>query len=290
MPELGVFARCDGTTLPIVVPFDVTVQQLMEAVGKAFDKPHPPRLQFQGQDLDPDQDVADTGVSSQSMLEVLAGGIPFVHESPFDENGIFYYMGTLGKEKPYKNPSTKRKLVKAEKRPDWGSPAGRWVGRTCHYNRTDNVVEPFFQVDLRVATMMPTHYSMCFGRDVFDYLLKSWVLKGSMDGEEWDDLDRRTDNPVFRDGSQGGRKPYYHGTFDIVSKVGKPYRFFRVVGLGNWDSDQPDDEDPEAVITYLHICKFELYGLATFNGNWQEDTWGDEADGESDEGAYYADD
>jgi hypothetical protein len=47
----------------------------------------------------------------------------------------------------------------------------------------------------------PTHYSIRSRRDYNGNHLRSWTLEGSMDGQSWQELDRRDNNTVLN--SQG---------------------------------------------------------------------------------------
>lgn len=267
--SLGLFARKGTQVLAVEVDFDATVKDLMLAVSKAFQESQPRTLRYQDSILEPEMPVADTGLCSECTVEVADDDVVFIHVEPFDKNGLIYFLGSLGRTKEFENPADRR-LVKCEKDPAWGESASRWVGRTDHYNRTDIRAEPWFQVDLRVVSIAPTHYSLCFGRDCFDYILKSWSLRGSNDGETWEEVDTRKDDATFRDALQGGEKPYHHGTWEVSQERQRPYKMFRVIGLGNWDND--DEVDGESR-TYLHICKIELYGYAKFQDKWQESTF-----------------
>jgi hypothetical protein len=46
--------------------------------------------------------------------------------------------------------------------------------------------------DFHEMRVRPTHYT------IESYCLKSWVVEGSLDGENWTEIDRRTDNNDFR--------------------------------------------------------------------------------------------
>jgi len=269
MGELGIWAQLvDGSKLYVTCETDAIVQDLMVAVAKAAEMGCTPRLRFQGEILDAEVPVADTGMTSEAVVEVV-GGIIFSHEHPFDENGLLYYIGTLGKTKTFKNPAH-AKMVKCQKSPEWGDSASKIVGRINHYNRTDSRPDPYYEVDLQLATIAPTHYSLCHGRDSAGYVMRSWVLRGSNDGENWVDLDSRTDDDTLSKGKQGGSPPFYHATFDIADGKGveTPFRIFRLVSSCNWPEGSSADQGDRH---YLHLCKFEIYGLAQFQAGWESE-------------------
>jgi hypothetical protein len=47
----------------------------------------------------------------------------------------------------------------------------------------------------------PSHYSIRSRRDSNDHHMRSWTLEGSMDGQSWEELDRRENNTSLN--SQG---------------------------------------------------------------------------------------
>eukprot|EP00756_Hemistasia_phaeocysticola_P062045 Hpha_TRINITY_DN5473_c0_g1::TRINITY_DN5473_c0_g1_i1::g.192511::m.192511 len=267
MAGLDIFARVDGQLIPVTCEIDDTCGKLAERLEEQIGT-HP-TLIYQGRTLPPDALLADEGVCPQSVVEAILG-LVFRHESPFDTNGLLYYMGTLGLTEPYKNPHTRR-LVTCTKEPDWISTQGKaalyFAGRQGVYCRTNFVLDPYFQIDLKVAAITPTHYSLKHGRDQKTHVLRSWKLEASHDGEAWDTIDTRTDDATLKDGTQGGVEPFSHGTWQLEEgNVNGRYRFFRVLGKRNWEKDRGFAE-PGGL--YLHLSGFEVYGTATFQDDWQ---------------------
>lgn len=73
------------------------------------------------------------------------------------------------------------------------------------------------------------------------YYLKNWKLEISLDGNEWNLIDEKSDDS------------YLNGNYKIhlykLSKISKPFRFIRITSTGgNWNNDD------------FTIGKFELFG------------------------------
>ena len=103
---------------------------------------------------------------------------------------------------------------------------------------------PFFQIDFRDIRVQPTGYAL--GTYVFgvnNQHLKSWVVEGSLNGEDWVEIDRRDD-----DNQLNGqfRKAYYQATAPAKS----PMRYIRLRMTG-----------PSHRNDYQLLCSFmELFG------------------------------
>eukprot|EP01065_Artemidia_motanka_P025755 TRINITY_DN3071_c0_g1_i4.p1 TRINITY_DN3071_c0_g1~~TRINITY_DN3071_c0_g1_i4.p1 ORF type:complete len:280 (+),score=46.64 TRINITY_DN3071_c0_g1_i4:54-893(+) len=268
MGGLLLYVRLHGQVIPVDAEPDATVQQLMQRVAEAVGG-EPPLLQFQGADLNPEDLISDTGVSQEATLDAVRRRV-FRYEHDFDENGLFYYIGTLGLQEPWKNPDSERRLVSCQKKPEWfspsSSPASNLVGREGSYCRTEKALRAHFEVDIsRVGSIAPTHYTLRHGRVQETYVLRSWELLGSADGEEWTLLDRREESPLRREDSepQQGSPPYFTRTFDVPTAA-KACTRFRIVGLQNGDPQDMDTE--EDCFVYLHLSGLELYGSATIGG------------------------
>eukprot|EP01065_Artemidia_motanka_P024443 TRINITY_DN2916_c0_g1_i1.p1 TRINITY_DN2916_c0_g1~~TRINITY_DN2916_c0_g1_i1.p1 ORF type:complete len:299 (+),score=90.07 TRINITY_DN2916_c0_g1_i1:58-897(+) len=275
MAGLQLYVRVHGEVVPVDVDPDASVQEVMDRVAQVTGS-EAPLLQFQGADLNPEDLIADTGVSQEATLEAVPCRV-FRYKSDFDENGLFYFLGTLGLKEVWQNPDHGRRLVSCQKQPAWGRPASDFVGREGRYCRTDNVERPYFEVDIsNVGCLVPTHYTLRHGRDEVSYVLKDWQLLGSPDGLEWVTLDEQQGCKSLRGEAdeQQGTRPYFTGTFEVEGCVTK-CTHFRVVGLGNYP---PFDGRH----TYLHLSGFELYGAANLKAGWESQ---ERAETESDRAA-----
>jgi hypothetical protein len=66
---------------------------------------------------------------------------------------------------------------------------------------TNNEVDLWICYDFKNMRINPIHYSIRSRRDYNDHHLRFWTLEGSMDGQSWQDLDRRESNTALS--SQG---------------------------------------------------------------------------------------
>jgi hypothetical protein len=69
------------------------------------------------------------------------------------------------------------------------------------YFCTNIEVNSWICYDFKNMRIKPTHYSIRSRRDSNSYHLRSWTLEGSMDGQSWQELDRRENNTALN--SQG---------------------------------------------------------------------------------------
>jgi hypothetical protein len=92
--------------------------------------------------------------------------------------------------------------------------------------------------DFHKMRIRSTHYAI---RSCWIGPLRSWVLEGSLDGENWIEIDRRTDNHDLRDIP-------WTGSFAIAN--GAESRFVRLTQTGPNHGDEDE----------LLMCGFEIFG------------------------------
>jgi hypothetical protein len=90
--------------------------------------------------------------------------------------------------------------------------------------------------DFREMRLRLTHYTLG------SYLLKSWVVESSLDGEAWTEIDRKTDNVDFKDG--------WGKTASFAVSKSAECRFIRLTQTGKRHCG--DD--------FLQIYAFEVFG------------------------------
>jgi myosin heavy subunit len=90
--------------------------------------------------------------------------------------------------------------------------------------------------DFREMLIRPTHYTIA------SWLLKSWVVEGSMDGTVWREIDSKTNTRTFQDLE----------TTTASFVVEKPAEF-RFIRLTQTDKDHEGDH-------YLRLCAVEFFG------------------------------
>ena len=117
--------------------------------------------------------------------------LEFTYNYDFDENGVFYYLGTLGKSTSYENPH----LIQQAKA--FYSSLGKgnisdFIGRELVNLRTLNEPYSFFGVDLgEDRFLLPSAYTIK-NRNSSSHVIFNWVLEGSNDKINFEVLDSRT--------------------------------------------------------------------------------------------------
>ncbi len=203
--------------------------------------------------------------------------IEFIYSYNLDENGAFYWLGSKGRNKNYKNPYTIGLIKVFFSSISDSSRYDFFVGRTLENCRTSNQQESYMGVDFgKMRTLFPKQYSIR-NRDSLKHVLLNWVLEASLDYQNWYELDRRihlssneeTNN--FRKKERGmllqkgvittwavdiHKLKSTISTLSNDIKSFKGFRYFRVKQIGKNSSDSYN----------LALSGFELYG--TGFGDW----------------------
>ncbi|KAJ9464196.1 BTB/POZ domain-containing protein [Diplonema papillatum] len=118
--------------------------------------------------------------------------------------------------------------------------------------------EPFswIQVELPVA-VCPTHYRMSHRAGVPKYLLRSWALCASYDGEDWRVLCQHSNDKTLTDESH----ETLTGAWEVRMPKPEFYPYFRVVIFENGNTDRTN--------ALVASC-FELFGKVRHRV-WPED-------------------
>jgi hypothetical protein len=189
----------------------------------------------------------------------------FKYEYDFDENGVFFYLGTQGKKNRYKNPA-EIGLVKV-----FSSSLGKgnlsdFVGRNLVNLRTENEENSFFGVDLgENKHLIPTCYSIK-NRNSSSHVMLCWNLEGSNDKINYEILDTRIFNGLkeYSDKLEKERnllkQPGCTSTWGISKKIREKFpNGFRYFILKQIDKNSNGSFN-------LAISGFELYGDSV--GDW----------------------
>ena len=116
--------------------------------------------------------------------------LEFNYNYDFDENGVLFYLATLGKTTPYRNPHLIQQ-VKA-----FYSSLGKgniyeFVGREIVNLRTLNEPYSFFGVDLgEDRYFIPSAYTIR-NRNSSSHVMLNWALEGTNDKINFEVLDSR---------------------------------------------------------------------------------------------------
>ena len=114
----------------------------------------------------------------------------FKYEYDFDENGVFFHLGTMGKLSPYRNPNEIGQVKVFASSLGKGQ-LGDFVGRNLVNLRTLNEENSFFGVDLgEERFLIPSAYSIR-NRNSSSHVMLCWNLEGSNDKMNFEVLDTR---------------------------------------------------------------------------------------------------
>jgi hypothetical protein len=179
----------------------------------------------------------------KNVLKQHPGGLDFVHREDFDENGLFYYLGTLGKTRPWANPADGGFVrVNSSGMMNDSAPLAAIVGREVVRCVTKPVRNAWIMLDLMEMALEPAAYTLRHYSSWDTECLRHWVLEASNDGVTWDAL------RVHR-GDEGLKKAGSSFTWPLESN-GKRYRMFRIVQT-NLNSNNH---------FYLACSGWEMYG------------------------------
>jgi hypothetical protein len=174
----------------------------------------------------------------------------FLHfSSPFDKNGVLYWIGSRGGTRPYANPHESGDVVVTFSRRGTGKES-HFVqhvnsSQDCH---TDDEKFSWMQVDLGPSrSLRPNYYCLRHGLRLNEYCLRSWQLQGSNDGSTWTVLDDQENDFSLTGGG------FSTAAWGIESKDGASYRVFRILQTGPSHSSCSDN-------LRVACAGIELYG------------------------------
>lgn len=209
--------------------------------------------------------------SSKSFKQVLGQTafdkkkleIKFKYSHDFDENGIFFYLGSAGKTCKWQNPHLIGE-VRA-----FGSSIGsgkieEFVGRNCNSLRTGHEEGGFLGVDLGQGRLFsPSAYTIKNSKNVA-YATLNWHFEGSLDRVRWVVLDRRVHflgNSDYDSQMEAERnalmKRAASSTWAIAGNKKNHFRYFRVIGT----------QQNLAGSYCLALSCIEMYGTVV-SGTW----------------------
>ncbi|CAK1540512.1 unnamed protein product [Leptosia nina] len=174
--------------------------------------------------------------------------ISFTYDHDFDDNGLFYFIGSNAGTSEWVNPGA-HGLVSV-----WSSD-----GRQLPYGRAEDVLsrspEPlnvhtnddrraFIAVDLGL-NVVPSAYTLRHARGYGRSALRNWLFQMSADGVTWSTLVSHTDEQALQE-------PGSTATWRVRADV--PYRYMRIQQNGKNSSGQSH---------YLSLSGLEIYGKVT---------------------------
>ena len=216
-------------------------------------------------------------ISNSLALPPKERKVEFSYVYDFDENGALFWLGSLGKRNPYRNPYAINQVKVffssiAEK-----AKYDSFVGRSLDNCRTQNSKNSFMGLDLgENRSLVPKHYTIR-NRDSTDYVMVNWVLEVSNNYNDWFEADRRvhlTNQEDYNRSKQAERDSLIqkgalttwavdaNKVRECAKKMGedwrkfKGFRFFRIKQISQ--NTQGSDN--------LGLSGIELYG--TGYGDW----------------------
>ena len=216
----------------------------------------------------PPQDPKISAEFHKSMSLINRTRPVFKYEYDFDENGVLYYLGSMGKTAPYKNPYEIGQVKVFASSIGKGS-LGDFVGRHLVNLRTMNEENSYFGVDLGAERyLIPSSYSIR-NRNSSGHVMLCWNLEGSNDKVNFEVLDTRifanSSNPKFNQKFEKERnllkQPGCTSTWGISNKIRERFSSgFRYFILKQIDKNSSGGYN-------MTISGFELYGEGV-GKNW----------------------
>lgn len=171
------------------------------------------------------------------------GAITLTHQSDFDQNGAIYYLGSLGKTKPFDNPvDLGRMKVRASSLMHDSQPAKALLDRSLIRFTTKQQPGAWVEFDFLDERIAPTAYTLKHYKSWDTEALRNWVLEGSNDGSAWTTLHTHNNDGALK--KIGGTK-----TWSILGNAG-PFRFLRIRTTGKNSNGH----------YYLALSGVEFYG------------------------------
>ena len=171
-------------------------------------------------------------------------------QSPFDKNGVLYYLGTKGGTCAYQNPHTAGEVFAkmssvASNSLSYGAPhrfVQHAIGEGSNYTNNDG--NSWMSVDLGAGrSLVPNHYCLRHWDHANNQALRNWRFEGSDDGATWVCLkDHRNDSTI-------PSQPRVVGHWALESRGG--YRHFRILQTGKSTANNH----------YLMCSGIEIYGV-----------------------------
>jgi hypothetical protein len=185
-------------------------------------------------------------ISTQWLSETKVRGLKrFSFAKSMDKNGLLFFLGTRNRQgtSAWENPAVNGSVkVKVHPGMEIGQPAD-FLSRDPVYVLSRSNAEAYFQVDLGRHTFKPSQYTLrAASGSGGGHYLRSFVFKGSKNGQDWQTLDARTDDNKINGA-------YAVHTYQI-DRCQNFYRFFRVQLTGRTSSRK----------NCLCISNFEIYG------------------------------
>jgi len=140
------------------------------------------------------------------------GGLELKYFSDWDENGLFYWIGTKQKTTGWANPQTSGEIsITTSQFGGMSGSVDNLVARTgsgtwipsSNYQTNGS----WFQIDLRKYEIQPTYYTIRDSSSGGGYQLRNWVFEGSNDGSSWKTIREHVNDSMITSQGMSGRWP-----------------------------------------------------------------------------------
>jgi E3 ubiquitin-protein ligase HECTD1 len=188
----------------------------------------------------------DEKLRFQNYISQIGGRKELYFQSNFDENGLIYLLGTLGKQINFENPAKKWmvNVFASSLSPDSEKPSEVASRRDCSVS-TNLEDQPMITLEFAKVSLVLTKYSIKHSNKKGAGALRSWVLLGSKDGHSWDKISAHKKDASLKDENS-------MMTWNVNSK--HDYSFFRIRMEGANSANEK----------ILNIGGIELYGIVFF--------------------------
>eukprot|EP01112_Ceratiomyxa_fruticulosa_P021039 TRINITY_DN7323_c0_g1_i1.p1 TRINITY_DN7323_c0_g1~~TRINITY_DN7323_c0_g1_i1.p1 ORF type:complete len:585 (-),score=125.19 TRINITY_DN7323_c0_g1_i1:96-1850(-) len=181
-------------------------------------------------------------VGNRRLIPRAQYAVSLQYTSDFDDQGLFYYIGTNGGIEEWSNPFLKGRVRVMCSSQEKGNVADV-VGRTPTECWTMDVPASWISVSIGSnRTLVPNYYTLRHGGNSRADCLRNWTLQGSLDSKNWTVLARHA-----MDTSLNGN---FATCSWAIPDCKEAYRFFRVVQTGRNSSNH----------NFLSLSGIEFYG------------------------------
>jgi hypothetical protein len=193
--------------------------------------------------------VGGNHVQGSPFAVRVSAGVRFVYSgTPFDTNGVLYWIGTGEGARAYSYPhGADGGVVAAMSSVARGTPL-RFVQHVHDGSRnyTKSVPNSWMSVDLGATRRHAVdHYCLRHGHSIGGHMLRNWRLEGSNDNKAWVVLKTHTDDQAL------AGTAHSTAAWPVTPPTAEGFRHFRIFQFGK-DASEYD---------HLMCAGIELYGI-----------------------------
>ena len=199
--------------------------------------------------------IIKSKLKQRMTLKKQQAALKFTFSSPFDKNGILWYIGTDKNTKSnWTNPGRNEggNKVKVESSTLYsrsGAHVSDFISRSIkHYSATNNRPNSWVTFDLKKYKIKPNYYCVQHDDERGSYYLRNWELQGwDNKNNKWQCLSKHTNDQSLKQSSEKASWP-----IKLNIENNKYYSKFRMYSTGQTSSGD----------NYVVFSGIELYGLA----------------------------